>query len=645
MKSFLKISRRALSFLFRFTLICAAAFALVAAFHDVELPAAGVDSICRRLSCDEFALRADRATFNLIRGLRIENLRLLDRKHPAVEPVAKAESIEIGLTLRRIPWRLARMVKSVRATRLVYRRLPEWYYIPNSVLHPGQSDYLERDRPLELALPLIRRFRLDLVEPDILGVRPARLTAPACEISPRGVFIPLFAIDWPDDDTAMQLTGAAEFNLADQKVRCELRGLARQRHIRPLLEALDVPCSFPYIDGFTGVTAPVKAAANIEVNLTNNDFGIKLDLEPGGGFYNGVAFTRAAGKLDISNRVRGTNFEFRVLAGPIEAEFPGGGQAKASIEAKSEKGELAVSVEAESNAMKIKELLALADILNDGTLDCLESDCADVGIKGVIHPYAPERNDLSGRVAFKKGSLFGVPLADASCRFHEIGPTVFFTNASARASGGAVTGAARIDCPDFKEELATFSVALEGKKLALRSLAETFSIASEDRDGMVDGRISLSGPLSTNLASRLEGGGSFATRNGHLSRINLFMGFTDWMSRNVPGISSIVDQSSASADFTIRAGVIESKNLSIEGNVFSVRGEGTYSIPEDRVDAKVHARLCRSGSIVGMIVQPLTSPLLKALFEFHVSGTIAEPEWSYISPIDRLTGGAKENAR
>ena len=46
--------------------------------------------------------------------------------------------------------------------------------------------------------------------------------------------------------------------------------------------------------------------------------------------------------------------------------------------------------------------------------------------------------------------------------------------------------------------------------------------------------------------------------------------------------------------------------------------------------------LHRNDSFLAKLVRPVTFPLTKLLLEFKVTGSVDEPEWNYISVIDRI---------
>jgi hypothetical protein len=118
--------------------------------------------------------------------------------------------------------------------------------------------------------------------------------------------------------------------------------------------------------------------------------------------------------------------------------------------------------------------------------------------------------------------------------------------------------------------------------------------------------------------------------------MNLFMGLTEVLAKNVPGIAGMVTQSQASADFRIASGVVKSNNVLIEGGLVSIKAAGEYDITKDNLDFTVTVQLLKDESIIGKMVRPVMQPFSKLLMEFKVSGPIENPQWKYISVIDRV---------
>ena len=588
--------------------------------------------ITRSLSGGDYLVRADSASFRFSHGLKINNIRVFDRRKVAAKPMLSASCVDLALNLRRIPWSQRTLLKAVTVTHLRYPRLPDGYYIPDSVEFPGRPDFQEKDEPLVLDLPTLQPFRLTLVQPDVLGVTPKKVNARSVSVTPEGIRVDGIHLDWPDTDARLSLDGAFEFNLETQRAGGEVHGLARQHHIRPMLVALDITNSYAFIDSFTRVEKPVDAACAFDVNLRNNDLHIHLDLAPEGGFYNRVPLENARGPVDIRVFVRDTYQNARIVVGPLVANLADGSRMSGEIvyENTNDVGYVNFNVRSTTS---LSNALAVAGVMNDGTLDCLvPATNPEITLRGrlAVDPAHAAANNLTGTLAFTRGTLFTVPLRGASARFDLRGTDMTFSRARATAEhGGDISGEATISIPGFQQEKASFRVKIDGEKIALADVADIFAFDLGDKRGTLRGRVELSGPLATNLTQHLEGGGTVSCSGGHLAQMRLFSGFTSYLAQHVPGIGSLVNLSDASLDFTITNGTFRASEAVISGDVLAINAVGTYDIPKDDLGFSGNITLKKNESFLMRIATtPIRWPFAK-IFGFRLKGPIDNPAWSY----------------
>ena len=585
------------------------------------------------LSNTNFLMRADSASFRFSRGLKINNPRLFDRRKPAARPVISADCVDLALNLRRIPWSQRSVLRAVTITGLQYQRLPEGYYIPDSVEFPGRPDFKEKDEPLELDLPVLQPFQLTLIRPEILGVTPKKVVAESVSITPGGIRVGGIHLDWPDADAPQSLDGAFEINLETQRVEGEVHGLVRQHHVRPLLVALDITNSYAFIDSFTRVEKPVDGACAFDVNLRNNDLHIRLDLAPDGGCYNLVPLENVRGPLDIRVFVRDTYQNARITVGPLVAKLADGSRMSGKIVYENTNDVGYVDFDVESNT-SLSNALAVADVMNDGTLDCLAPATPPaITLQGrlAVDPAHANDNNLSGTLKFARGTLFSIPLRNAEANFGLRGTDMSFTDVHATAeNGGSISGGGTISLPGFRQDDATFRVDMNGKDISLSDLADIFKFDRGDKTGKIKGTVSLNGPLSTNLVHKLGGEGFVSCAKGHLAQMRLFSVFTSSLAEHhVLGINSLVNLSDASLGFTITNGTLYATNAVVKGDVLAINAKGTYNIPKDRLSFDGDITLKDNKS---RLVQIATSPIrgtFAMIFGFHLKGTIDNPSWTY----------------
>ena len=588
-------------------------------FREQRIPADWIVSAVSSHVPSNIVFKCDSASFGFRRGARMRGVRLYDRERmDPVKAVVSADSASVDFFLRR-----------VRIVGLKIPRLHDGYYLPGN---------LERDGRLDVEIPDVPSFTLTLVRPDVLGIAPERAVA-TVRTNPRRVEFEDVRVSWPDIDRAMSVDGSVYIDFDEQRFHAVARGEARQSHIRPLLVTLDVPSAVSYMDAFTGVTEPVPVSASWDVNLVNNDFRMHLDLHPTLGRYNGVPMRRVDGELGLEVYTRGTNLNCVTTVGPLSALDPKG---------RTLDGRLAVVVTNDitrlefdaKSGLALKDILSIADCLNDGTLDCVSCETPpEITVTGTLMPDPARQaeNNLHGTVAFKRGVFFESPVEDVAFSYSYVGDTISFENISLRGKeGGRYTGRAKLHVPASDPDSASFSMAFSCRDGSLGEIAEVLGSDFGGRHGVVNSEVEITGPISTNLYPHVNGRGKVRVTEGRLAQMKLFMGLTDYLAANIPGVAALVNQSQASVDYTITNGVFSSNNIFIEGAVFSIKASGTYDIPADKLDFIVRLQLLKNDSFLGKLVHPVMFPFTKLLLEFKVTGSAEDPKWNYISVLDRI---------
>ena len=594
-------------------------FILSLFFREQSLPRAWLDALTNKVSSDEMLVRCDSLSFGFRRGVTLRGIRVYDQTNTNdYETVASASAVSVN------PFN--RKVKIVGAR---YARLPDSYY---------SSECREKNAPLEMDLPDLPTFRLTLEHPAILGLAPEKVTA-RVEVRRNSISFEDAHVEWPGGSRRVYEDGFFRLDLSSQNAHGEVRGIATQEHIRPLMETLDIPTATAYFDAFTRVPSPVDATGIFDVNLVNNDFRMVLDLRPELGRYNEVEMARAEGKLDLDVRTRGTNLTVRFRVDLPVALDPKGRQLTGGIGLIMTNDVVRLDISAVSKLM-LPDILGIVDVISPSTLSFIQCETApEITADGHIGTSAADVgwNNLAGGARFWRGSVFGFQTRSLSLDWLFDRDTLTLSNVRGRGkNGGEVQGNVLLRMPGFEEADMTFSAAGEYKNGTLDEIADIFDIDLDGKSGIVNSQIELSGPLVTNIVSGLNGRGKIRITDGHLLQMNLFAGLTKLLAEHVPGIDYIVNQSQASADFTISNGVFRTENLFIEGGLVSLKGWGAYDIAEDQLDFTVRSQFLKNESLLGSIVHPVTWPFTKLLLEFKASGSLYDPKWRYISVLDRI---------
>ena len=607
---------------------------------EVRLPKNAVDHLSDSLSSSNWLFRIDSICCRFPSRVSINGIRLLDRCKAESKPFLSAEQIDLKIALFRVPWRIENLVKSVVVTRPKMPRLPDGYYIPDSIEFPGSYDFVETNEPVDIDLPDFAPFQLDIVEPDILDLR-ARHVSISKVSSVNDVLRFLnVRVEFPDRDAKMEVTGDCEMNIPNQRISGNVHGQARQPNIRPMLQALEITNCYQFIDAFTGVTTPVDAGCQFDVNLRNSDLRIFLDLHPTGGAYRNVPLKTAQGNVDVRVFVRDHYQNAQITVGPIIAHINDGSSMTGTVLYENTNDIGYVTFRNIHSTTSLSNALAVADVLTDGTLDCLQPETPpEITIDGIlaVDPAHASTNHLDGSIAFKRGTFFSIPLRNAKTSFHLRGDHVIFDDSHASLPhGGEIDGTGLISFPGFDSERASFKVSINGNRLSLEDVSAILGVDAGDRNGRISGHVELEAPLTTALVSRVNGKVSLTFKDGRLARLNLFAGLTDYLAKTVPGISSLVDQSDAEMECVISNGVIQASKILVSGDVFAITGQGSYSIPDDNLDFTARVRLFKNDSIIGKLTNPFTWTFSKLLLEFKVYGPIDNPKWKYISVLERL---------
>lgn len=596
-------------------------------FRKERIPGEWLEKFCNSHMPTNLLLRCEDASFGLSDGFRLAEIRLYDlNRKNSNEPIFSAETVTVR------PF--SRVVKIVGAQ---FPRLQDSYYEVGGYAEPlGRGEWGVR-------LPKLPKFRLELVNANILGAAPEFLRA-VVSCKPTRLLCSEAHIVWGGESRMAELDGYCEVNIATKRVQGIVKGEATQEKIRPLIDALDLPLVLEYMDVFTEVEKPVPASCAWDVDLSSNEFSLDLELHPELGKYNDVPMARADGSIGLHvtfpmrDGVRDMDYETTI--GPLTAVDNDNRSLKGKLEVRGVGDVAHIHFDAEST-LHLTDILAVIDYLNEGELDCLVCDTPPtVKVKGVLATDVSHQmdNDLRGTVKFDKGSIFGLPLWEASSDFAYIGDTVYFSKAVASGKcGGKVRGSATLSFPGLDPEKATYSLDVSYVGGSVAEIADFVSFDAGDRSGEVDGELSIRGPIETNAIAHVAGNGHVKIKNGHIAQMKLFMGLTNILAREIPGVDKIVNQSEGSCTFELGDGFFRSDDILIEGSLFSIAAKGSYDMVNDDLDFTVRVQFLKNESVLGKyLIRPIMWPFTKLLLEFRATGPIDDPDWEYISVLDRI---------
>ena len=588
-------------------------------FREQRLPSVVIEKISDLVSSSRYIVRCDSAAFGFRHGLRLSGVRLYDimRENSLERPIVAARVVLVDY--------FGRMVRIVGAE---YVRLPDSYYEP--------TIEVPKPEPVEFEMPDAPEFRLVLESPSILGICPEEISARVLCRRRRLEFEDV-SVTLPDRDCSTRLRGDFVLDLDSQKAAGELHGEVKQSQIRPFLVVMDVPSALPYMDAFTEVAEPVPSSVKVGVDLPTGDLDLKIDLRPKMGRYNGVAMDRAEGGINVRSKLGETNRTFRVEVDLPLALDKDGRKLSGWLAVDDSSGWTRLEFDAKSD-LEFQDAVQMVGLLDPADLKMLKCDVAPhLVLKGTSGTSADDldANAVTGMATLVHGAINGFIVNDLSAAYALRRDILEVDVKATGKTGGALAWRDRIDFAGFSGD-ARFSLKGSYRGGSLEELADSLSFDLGERNGKVDLDIELSGLEGFEDMSTLNGKGSLRISDGHLAQMKLFAGLTELLADKIPGVSFLVNQTQASADFTITNGVFASNNVYIEGGLVSLKGWGQYDMSADNLDFTVRVQFLKNESLMGKIVHPVTFPFTKLLLEFKVDGPIDEPKWRYIKILDRI---------
>jgi len=598
------------------------------------LPQPAVRKVCEKISDDNIIVQIDRITYSLSRGLRFHGISAEPRKL-ASESFGTAEDIIIDFSIS--PF----IENSNRITRVTLQGI-EMPHHPRNIFRKlrklKQGEKKEPEKPRK-KIPTLEPFKLTIENSNIIGLEVAKTTAVVAMHDPVMKFTDV-TLKWPDTSYNMQIKGEVEVNLDTEILNGAAKGETFPENLLNFLAELEADSVIREINLFSEINTPIKGDSKFDASLKNGDFAVDVAVDIHECAYRKVPLLYARGFIqawgtNTSTWVKISDLSTANKTGTMEGNLFYD-EERACVELKA------------SSTMDHNDVVTIIDILTHGELDPVKPvKPLSVTASGVVSTEinGPVPHNLNGKITMGAGEVFGLRITEATSDFRIQGDHAYFDKVSGTTpSGGIVLGDADFTIPPDPKLPPLLLADVDFSKIDLSDLAKVFSITNS-KAGECSGKMQLSGIPGTNQLQTLNGEGSFEIINGQLNRLRLFAGLTDYLTKNVPGVSSIVDQSSCSLNFIIKDGILSSRNFSIEGDVFSVKGKGTYDIAKDNLDFVVHVGFFKEKTIAGRISRIVTFPFKKLLLEFKVFGSIDNPDWSYVNILEKIVDQIPEKSK
>lgn len=230
---------------------------------------------------------------------------------------------------------------------------------------------------------------------------------------------------------------------------------------------------------------------------------------------------------------------------------------------------------------------------------------------------------------------FGLPrfvADDCSFVFRRKGCVTVISNLQARVFDGMISGAITF-APDACSTNTRFRASGSVDEVAFRTFAQALTGGNSAKEGLagkLSGKVTAEGLACKDFGRTIDGKGSLYINDGNLLRLPLFGDLSDMLAKSVPGLGYVLRQDTASASFDIVHGKLRSDELRIEGDILSLKADGSYDMQTDQLDFDVELRFLRNKTWVGEILETVMLPVTK-LFRVKLKGTTDNPRWTSVN--------------
>jgi len=585
------------------------------------VPESYVQRVAEKLSTDDLVCRIERMTFSLRDGLTVHHVKFF-KKRTITDPLFSFDELRAEFNV------FSRAPLNQRLKRLTLRSF-DFPLLPKKTRVPG-----EKPKPFpDITLPSLAPFELVLENPNILGIRVQKLTAVIC-VEKQLIAVKELKGVWPDKPTELTLAGGTTIDLHAKTLVGKVEGHVYPTHITPLLSQFrGARGAVQQIECFQALARPLRATYTVDLNLDTVDYAMFLDIDGGACTYRKVPVQFFKSTIDITDTNNLVIVDIRIKEG---ATHTGTLQGRLVYTDDTD----SLEIEAKTTVNK-DELLSLVNVLNHGELNAIRCDSGlRVSTKGVITVNSKNpltTNDLHVAISFDKGSVLRIPLAKTSTDLHLKHFSAHCNNIKAEIeNGGSVTGTFTAEFPDYVASNTTFVTKLQSDKADLASIL-CIANPTNTYPGKLTGTIQLTGPLSGDILSKINGEGHFQMTDGIFARIPLFSGLTEWLANNIPGVGTLVNQSSGNLSFSMTNGVATTEDMVVEGSIFSIAGKGSLTLSSDNLDMSIKVNIFKERTFAGILSRIVAFPFTRMLLDFHLGGSTKVPKWSYVTILEKIT--------
>ena len=193
-----------------------------------------------------------------------------------------------------------------------------------------------------------------------------------------------------------------------------------------------------------------------------------------------------------------------------------------------------------------------------------------------------------------------------------LGDRLKLENLDASLFGGRARGKADIS---LRKEKGDYTAEIATEEVDFPSLTKLY-FDYDTSKGKLNGGFAFSGLHDSLLA--IDGKGQLIVTEGNVFAIPIFGPFSGILNEILPGMG-YNEARKGTCSFEMREGVVSTHDLLIEGRGFSIAGDGSLFVAEDRMDftARINAQ-----GLAGKVLAPVSY-----LLEYVSDGSLSKPVW------------------
>lgn len=240
-----------------------------------------------------------------------------------------------------------------------------------------------------------------------------------------------------------------------------------------------------------------------------------------------------------------------------------------------------------------------------------------VTVKGSAAPHSAERTNISVTVESTGGMDYDfagktLPVQEVAAQLLFTPHRVQLTSVRAKLFGGKVDGNVDIS---VKPDSAPHKASLYITDMDFAALSRLYT-GYDDSKGRLNCSFLWKG--DDDDGRKVDGTGQLSITDGNVFVIPFLGPLSTLLNSVIPGLG-VSKAHKATASFTVKDGVFNTRNLHVDGTGFTLRGHGDLRFMDDSMQfyARVNAR-----SLPGIVLFPVSK-----LFEYAADGKLSKPVW------------------